>query len=273
MESLSARVLSGALGLVGLFVVLWAGLPLVVPGLVFVLWLGTAELNAMLRRRGVTLNLSLLRWGGLLMLVASMPQLHALYPQIPWREVALGLVLFSAFSYELVQGGNIHRFAFSVMAFLYLPWTLGYFLLLRYAPDGNLGLWTLTLPLVATFATDIGAYFIGRAFGRHKLAPTISPNKTIEGSVGGVAASIGALLGYTSVVKGVFPFGWVELLLVSLLLSLAAQLGDLTESMLKRYCGVKDSGEFLPGHGGLLDRMDSLLFSVPLTYYLWVIFA
>lgn len=70
------------------------------------------------------------------------------------------------------------------MAFLYLPWSLGYVLLLRETPDAAMGLWTLTLPLVASFATDIGAYFIGRAFGRRKLAPEISPGKTVEGSLG-----------------------------------------------------------------------------------------
>lgn len=272
-ESLSTRVVSSLVGAILLLFVLWAGLPLLLPTLVFVIYLGSKELDGMLRRKGVELNLLLLWVGGGVMLLFSLPQLYWHYPQVPWREVALGLVLLLAFSHELLQGGNIPRFAFSLMAFLYLPWSLGYTLLLRYSPDGTSGLWTLTLPIVASFATDIGAYFVGRHFGRRKLAPSISPGKTVEGSVGGILVSFLALLLYTGLVREAFPFGFLELILFSLLLSLAAQLGDLTESMLKRYCGVKDSGEFLPGHGGLLDRIDSLLFTLPLTYYLAVVFT
>lgn len=272
-ESLSTRVASALVGALLLLFILLVGLPLLLPTLLFVLFLGTWEMHEMLRRKGVELNLLFLRAGGVVMLLFSLPQLYWHYPQVPWREVALGLVLLGAFSYELLHGANIPRFAFSLMAFLYLPWTLGYALLLRYSPDGASGLWTLTLPLVASFATDIGAYFVGRLLGKHRLAPEISPGKTVEGSLGGMLVSFLALLLYTSLVRGVFPFGIPELVLFSLLLSLAAQLGDLTESMFKRYCGVKDSGNFLPGHGGLLDRIDSLLFTLPLTYYLAVIFT
>jgi phosphatidate cytidylyltransferase len=187
--------------------------------------------------------------------------------------VALGLFLMGSFSYELLRGADLTRFAFTLLAFLYLPWSLGYVLLLRETPDPGLGLWTLSLPLVASFATDTGAYFAGRFFGRHKLAPEISPGKTLEGSMGGILFSFLALLAYTALVREVFPFGLLELWLFSLLLSLAAQLGDLAESMLKRFAGVKDSGRFLPGHGGLLDRIDSLLFTFPLTYFLVVLFT
>lgn len=272
-ESLSTRVASALAGALLLLFILLVGLPLLLPTLLFVLFLGTWEMHEMLRRKGIELNLFFLRAGGVVMLLFSLPQLYWHYPQVPWREVALGLVLLGAFSYELLHGANIPRFAFSLMAFLYLPWTLGYALLLRYSPDGASGLWTLTLPLLASFATDIGAYFVGRRFGKHRLAPGISPGKTVEGSLGGMLVSFLALFLYTSLVRGVFPFGILELILFSLLLSLAAQLGDLTESMFKRYCGVKDSGNFLPGHGGLLDRIDSLLFTLPLTYYLAVIFT
>lgn len=272
-DALSLRLASALIGAGLLMVVLWAGLPLVIPTLIFLLWLGSAELSDMLARRGFELNLGFLRWGGVVMLLFSLPQLHESYPQIPWREIALGLVLVGAFSYELLRGANIPRFAMSLMAFLYLPWTLGYFLLLRYTPDSTQGLWTLTLPIVATFATDIGAYFVGKRYGRRKLAPTISPGKTVEGSVGGIVVSFLVLFAFTALVREAFSLGLLELVVVSLLLSLAAQLGDLTESMLKRYCGVKDSGHFLPGHGGLLDRIDGLLFSVPLMYYLLAIFT
>ncbi len=254
-------------------VVIAVGLPLLAPLLVALVWIGSGELAAMFAHRGIKLNLGFLRYGGIVMLIASMPQLAARYPDIPWREVALGLALMGAFIYELVAGANIPRLVHSLFGFLYLPWTLGYVLLLRYAPNENLGVWTLTLPLIATFATDIGAFFVGKRWGRIKIAPKISPGKTLEGTLGGILASFLSLLVFTALVRRAFPFGWVELLLVSLLISVAAQLGDLTESMLKRYCGVKDSGTILPGHGGILDRLDSLIFSVPLTYYLMVLFT
>lgn len=279
------RTVSGLAGLGVLGLILWVGIPLVIPCLIFLLWLGSAELRDMLAQRGIELNMGFLRFGGIVMMLFSLPQLHDRFVDIPWREVALGIVLIGAFSYELFNGANIQRFAYSLMAFLYLPWTLGYFLLLRYTvldpsrpsnlvdPPGDIqGIWTLTLPLLAAFATDVGAYFAGKSFGRTKLAPSISPGKTVEGSIGGIVLSFGVLTLWALLAREKFPFGWVELLAVSSLLSIAAQLGDLTESMLKRYCGVKDSGSFLPGHGGLLDRIDSLLFTVPLTYYLVVLF-
>jgi len=256
-----------------LFLILWVGLPLMGPALVLALWIGTGELARMFARKHVQLNLLVLRLGGLLLLAASLPDLYAQNPDVPWREIALGAVLFSAFVYELVAGANLPRLAYTLLALLYLPWTLGYFLLLRYSPDGVLGLVTLSLPLIATFATDVGAYFVGRTLGRTKLAPTVSPNKTLEGFIGGLVAAFLALFVYTWLIQGAFPFGRGELLVFAVLLSFAAQLGDLTESMLKRYTGVKDSGQFLPGHGGILDRLDSLIFSVPLTYYLLVIFT
>ncbi|WP_243030722.1 phosphatidate cytidylyltransferase [Thermus altitudinis] len=272
-ENLPTRVLSALVGALILLWVLWAGLPLILPTLVFVLWLGSLELRDMLGKRGIRLNLPFLLGGGVLLFLFSLPPLHWHFPQVPWREVALGLFLLGSFSYELLKGADLTRFAFTLFAFLYLPWTLGYVPLLRELPDSTLGLWTLSLPLVASFATDIGAYFVGRTLGRQKLAPEISPGKTVEGSLGGIAVSFLALVLYTSLVREVFPFGLLELWLFSLLLSLAAQLGDLVESMLKRYCGVKDSGRFLPGHGGLLDRIDSLLFTFPLTYFLVVLFT
>uniref|UniRef100_A0A7V4E6C8 Phosphatidate cytidylyltransferase n=2 Tax=Thermus tengchongensis TaxID=1214928 RepID=A0A7V4E6C8_9DEIN len=272
-DDLPTRVLSALVGVLLLLWVLWGGLALILPTLVFVLWLGSLELRDMLAKRGIRLNLPFLVGGGVLLFLFSLPQLYWHFPQVPWREVALGLFLLGSFSHELLRGADLTRFAFTLMAFLYLPWSLGYVLLLREIPDSTLGLWTLSLPLVASFATDIGAYFVGRTLGRQKLAPEISPGKTVEGSLGGIAVSFLALALYTGLVREVFPFGLLELWLFSLLLSLAAQLGDLVESMLKRYCGVKDSGHFLPGHGGLLDRIDSLLFTFPLTYFLVVLFT
>ncbi len=276
--SLLTRIASGLIGFLLLFVVLWEGRVVMLLALVFILVLGSLELRQMLRNRGIELNMTILIGGGLVMLLFSLPQLHDIYPGVPWREIALGLVVIGAFSSELIVGANIQRFAYSLMAFLYLPWMLGFFLLLRHSPDGNIGLWLLMLPLLSSMSNDVGAYFVGRYLGRRKLAPTISPGKTVEGSIGGIATSFLLLFLFTYVIRSAYPespfalFRPVEIFVINLILSFAAQLGDLTESMLKRFCGVKDSGHFLPGHGGLLDRLDSHLFTVPLTYYLLTIF-
>jgi len=227
----------------------------------------------MFSRRGVKLSRSFLLTSGALTLAASVLSLNMFDSPVPWREIALGLVILYAFGQALFSGADISTLSFNLMAYLYVPWMLGYFILLRYSPNESLGIVTLSLPIIATFATDIGAFFVGRYLGKHKLAPTVSPNKTIEGSIGGIVAAFLVLVGYTWLIQGAFPFGHGELLLFALLISITAQLGDLTESMIKRYCGVKDSGEFLPGHGGILDRLDSLIFTIPLTYYLLVIFT
>lgn len=124
---------------------------------------------------------------------------------------------------------------------------------------------------IVMWATDSGAYFVGRRFGRHKLAPHISPNKTIEGSVGAVIVAfiIAAILQFI-LGKLLFASGWL-FLVVTLIISLIGQVGDLAESAVKRYFGVKDSGSILPGHGGFFDRFDSLIFVLPVLYLIGII--
>lgn len=128
-------------------------------------------------------------------------------------------------------------------------------LLHRQLPDGPY--WVLTA-LAATFANDTGAYFSGRAFGRHKLYPTVSPGKTVEGAVGGLFFSVGTLF----LARGTFlpTLTVADCLLVSIPASVLGPIGDLFESLLKRSAGVKDSSHLIPGHGGVLDRVDALLF-------------
>ncbi|MFN0119934.1 MAG: phosphatidate cytidylyltransferase, partial [Blastocatellia bacterium] len=120
------------------------------------------------------------------------------------------------------------------------------------------------------FAGDTGAYYVGRAFGRHKLAPRISPGKTIEGLAGGLLANALAVV----ISKYTF-FPGLELSLgipLALAMGVLGVIGDLCESMLKRGAGAKDAGQIIPGHGGILDRLDSLLFNAPLLYYFHVLF-
>ncbi len=137
----------------------------------------------------------------------------------------------------------------------------------------------LVFALLVTFATDSGAYLVGRAIGRHPMAPVTSPNKTWEGAGGGfVSAVIAAFLLYKILDLGLGPTIWEgtwaavnwQPLAIGATVGIVSQLGDLLESRLKRVSGVKDSGTLLPGHGGALDRLDSLLITLPTVYYLLV---
>ncbi len=133
-------------------------------------------------------------------------------------------------------------------------------------PRGNY--WILFL-LLTVFVTDTGAFYCGRLFGRHKLYPAISPGKTWEGAVGGLVSSLLAGAWFLKILA-LEPLGVAALGLIAAL-SVAGQIGDLAESMVKRAYGVKDSGRLLPGHGGLLDRVDGVLFAAPvLAGYLWL---
>ncbi|USS86559.1 phosphatidate cytidylyltransferase [Fructilactobacillus cliffordii] len=151
------------------------------------------------------------------------------------------------------------------LAMLYIGFGFHYFVMARHD-----GLVVLFYALLIVWCTDTGAYFIGKYMGKHKLAPHVSPNKTWEGSVGGVLVATIVCTVYVMF----FPVSHASLMtmiLLTVILSIAGQLGDLVESALKRYYGVKDSGKILPGHGGILDRFDSLLFVLPLLHLLGIV--
>ncbi len=164
--------------------------------------------------------------------------------------------------------------ASSVFAMVYVGLTLLAIPTLRAQPNGP----TLVVFLLfVVWAGDIAALYTGRAWGRHKLAPMLSPNKTWEGAIGSVAGSLavtGALFGIANLLaQGNFVklsftdevwWGW---LIIAAVVNVAAQVGDLAESALKRSAGVKDSGTLLPGHGGVLDRIDALLLAAPVLWY------
>jgi phosphatidate cytidylyltransferase len=152
--------------------------------------------------------------------------------------------------------------ATSWFAVIYIGLLPSYLILLRNFP-GQYGLQFTVLLHTCIWSTDIFAYFGGRFFGRTKLLEAVSPKKTIEGSASGLvcAAGMGALWSY------VFHFPWIHGLLLGAIVSVVAQIGDLGESLLKRDAGAKDSGTIIPGHGGILDRMDSYLLTGAAVYY------
>ncbi|MBM7094208.1 MULTISPECIES: phosphatidate cytidylyltransferase [Alteribacter] len=171
--------------------------------------------------------------------------------------VLLALTVISKNAFTFDEAG------FIILSSVYIGFGFHYFLAARFLEDGLIFLFFV---LILVWVTDSGAYFCGRFLGKHKLWPHISPKKTIEGSLGGIAFAI--LFGF--IYSFFFPVydSMLITLLFILVVSVSGQLGDLVESALKRHYSVKDSGQVLPGHGGILDRFDSLIFVMPILYLL-----
>ncbi|MFZ5562943.1 MAG: phosphatidate cytidylyltransferase [Thermodesulfobacteriota bacterium] len=185
---------------------------------------------------------------------------------------ASGLLIFSG-ACSLVEyraGGSVFdRVLKQVMGLVYLPLTLSYLVVIH--QDANGPLWIMFLVFLV-FLGDTGAFYGGRFFGRHKLLPAVSPGKTVEGALGGMLATVGVGV-VINFFFPVLPWGlamarlpWVTALIFFVVVSIVGQAGDLFESTMKRDAGVKDSGALFPGHGGILDRIDALLFAIPMAY-------
>jgi phosphatidate cytidylyltransferase len=237
---------------------------------------------------GGTMLFALLIWIGLL--VGTYEYFHLMGAQSTQREIGfhgvLGtLALIGAYSHGLAglfgalifdfiilviylvltfkeDGRFFDRLGRHLFALCYLPLLLPFFILLRGGPQG---IQWIFFVLAVNYAGDTAAYYTGRTCGRNKLAPTVSPKKTWEGSIGGLAANgLVAWIFQQTLFK---PVAAGEMILLGLTVGILSQFGDLLESMLKRASGVKDSGNLFPGHGGFLDRVDSLLLPAPVVYF------
>ncbi|MGJ9381443.1 phosphatidate cytidylyltransferase [Salipaludibacillus neizhouensis] len=169
--------------------------------------------------------------------------------------LALTVVTKNSFSFD--EAG------FVILASVYVGFGFHYFMYARFLENG---LEVIFFILTIVWSTDSGAYFAGRSFGKHKLWPEISPKKTIEGAVGGTVLAV--LIGSIFIIFIPVFSSWIVTMMFMLIVSITGQLGDLVESAFKRHYAVKDSGQVLPGHGGILDRFDSLIFVMPIIYLL-----
>lgn len=188
--------------------------------------------------------------------------------------IAMTLVLFASSIWLRGPGGKpLSSVAITSFGIVYAG-LFAYIYALRYhdyAVGARAGTVLVVLPLLLTWATDIGAYTFGRSFGRKKLIPSVSPGKTVEGAVGGLGLTIIVCLLYVRFI--LMPYAQLGLtiqgaVLFAIVVSVAAQTGDLAESLLKREAGIKDSSRIIPGHGGILDRFDSILFVMPIAFLL-----
>lgn len=167
------------------------------------------------------------------------------------------------FLFRLRDMGTVARELSLVMtAFLYIPFLMAHLLMIRLLPQGVN--WLLLIMLIV-MTNDSTAYYVGSAFGKHRLYEAVSPKKSIEGALGGLLGSLGGTL----LAKFTFfpQLSYADAIITAVVIGIIGQLGDLFESLLKRSFGVKDSGSIFPGHGGVLDRMDSIIFAAPVTYY------
>lgn len=280
-SSVGLRWLTAAIAMPIVLLFVWFGGWPAFAAILLVVVLGTLELRNMLFHAGyhpltwISFGLSVL-----FLLSAMFPAQRLLI-----LEIGLGASLPVSFAWMFLRrqklDGALVDWALTLAIAVYLGWPMSYFLVIRgYAPGALRftgpvwvylppGAWWLLITLLGVWGFDASAFFAGRYFGRHKLAPTISPAKTWEGVLGGMILSITA-----SLVLTVIPLGvpWYLAIVLGLLIGAAGTMGDLAESLIKRQTHVKDSGQIMPGHGGMLDRIDSLLFAVIVVYFFSLFF-
>tara|TARA_B100000945_G_C20296874_1_gene556084 strand:- start:124 stop:954 length:831 start_codon:yes stop_codon:yes gene_type:complete len=265
-SELSKRYRTGIPLAAGIALVVFA--PTIILGLVVLVlaFIGAQELTAMLARKKEKPDSAVLLPEWMLPIAAVLMGLGAMGGETGLHATLLisasGWIIFEL---VLTPKNNLSKFTslgFGLFGMVWIIWSIAHMTLIKELPDGTTLLFYLLF--VISF-TDIFAYFGGKRFGKSMLAPTISPKKTWEGSFFGVVGGgiVGAIFG--EITMSMF---WFYGMLLAMVLSVLGQLGDLVESKVKRLCNVKDSGKILPGHGGILDRIDGHMFAAPFFYYL-----
>ena len=266
------RILSAAVGLCVLFVVLRFFDTLILNAAVSVIsLLALYEMLAAtghIRYRGLSLACFLT--------AAWIPFLKTSYfVQLRLFPVLVYLLVVVLFCILLAKHEtlNFEDVGFAFFVSLFIPLSITTAIYMRDSFGAVLGMFYVLVALGGAWLCDTCAYFSGVAFGKHKMAPKISPKKTVEGAVGGVIGALLLLLGVAYLLSHGFAMlgspievDYLRLALISPLLSLTSMVGDLSASVIKRQCGIKDFGSIMPGHGGVLDRFDSVLFVMPLVY-------
>jgi len=269
-----SRVITGIIiSIFALAVIILGGIPLYL-ALLTIIVLISHEFVKILRRKGFHPSFSIITFSAIIF--ATLTFFH----RFDMVGSVLTITIMASFLIVLFMGRQpyIVNVATTALGALYCGWLPSHLLLIRQIGTTGIGafqvkfeqgFFLLMFVFLAVVLTDIGAYYFGVKFGKHKLAEVISPKKTVEGAIGGaVCALLISSLGvfYTNLNI------W-QALVGGLIITLSAQLGDLSESLIKRDAGVKDSSDILPGHGGMLDRFDGYLFAIPVSYYFFIHFT
>ncbi|MDW7730286.1 MAG: phosphatidate cytidylyltransferase [Bacillota bacterium] len=258
------RLLSALIGIPIIIGAVYLGGPWYAVLLLIVANLGMFEYSSMLRARGYRIPLTIGFLGVSLMLtVIYIEQTNFFFPLI----MLIFLILFVNALFSMNRS-SIAESAVSFWGIIYLGGFCGYMLMLRMVPDGALFTYIL---LLGVWIHDTAAYFIGKKWGMRKFAPLISPNKSVEGSIAGILTTVVIFFSAVILIPEVMPVNPGQSIVLGLGISVFAQVGDLLESALKRQLEVKDSGSIIPGHGGILDRFDSLLLTAPFVYYFFIL--
>jgi phosphatidate cytidylyltransferase len=261
------RWITGVVAVPILFVIIYFGSELVFAVFITVIILGAAvEYNRMIFRDDYTWE----RWESLT--IALVIPLTVYFGDTHVVLATVTLLVLAVFAIFLLRIRNnaidIIPVSKIVLGFMYIPLTLSSLILLRRCEDGILWIFFI---LVLAFSGDIAAYYVGRTLGKRKLLPRVSPGKTVEGTLG---LCIGSVLGCVLFRNFLYPaLPSVHAVIIGFVGGILGQLGDLCESAIKRSAGVKDSGTLLLGHGGLLDRLDCLIFIAPFVYYYRLLFV
>jgi phosphatidate cytidylyltransferase len=266
-SSLPGRLAAAAIFLPCLFIIAHRGGIFYLILIDAVIVLGLFEFYRMMEAKG----LRPYKWIGVLS-GGALPW-YLFFRQGVYANVLLTLTFLAVMIAELVRkdkGHAVYHISVTIFGVLYVSWLGSHLMLLRELPvmaglDYPVGFTFVIIAFTLTWCCDTGAYAFGKIFGRTKLFPSVSPGKTVEGAVGGAILSIAGILTARLVLD--MPLGATEAVILAVAASIIGQLGDLVESMIKRDVKIKDSSTTIPGHGGILDRFDSLLFTAPLIYY------
>lgn len=269
LNNSTTRILTGTvMGLIALWCLLNGGIALLCL-VSLVVYLGSKEYVQILENKGFYPSLKIILFSDAIFAMLCY------FNRFDLVGIAFTFCSISAFLWVLFRGRQpyIANVSTTILGFVYGGWFPLHLLLIRDLNSDNLGFLKLGIQndglgyvvflFITILFTDTGCYYFGKKFGKHHLAPVVSPKKTIEGSIGGAICAViaGLIVGFF------IKLPWYHSIILALLCTVFAQLGDLSESLIKRDAGVKDSGSTLPGHGGFLDRTDSYVFTIPLMFY------
>lgn len=260
------RIISGTIFLAIIMTIIFVNNPLVDTSIVFVISvLGIYEYNRAFKKAGY----KPISWVGYIgcLSIFLMGGIVSDSEKILIIKIALPILLISIFTYIIIikLRRTIIDVAITIFSLIYIPFMFSFIKLILLMENSRILIWYV---FMGAFASDTSAYFIGKKYGKHKLCPEVSPNKTIEGSIAGIIGVIIAYIIITVISNTYFSsnINILYMIIAGIVAGIAGQFGDLSASAIKRNCKIKDFGDIIPGHGGILDRFDSLLFVAPVIY-------